>query len=239
MGPNYCFSFFRAALAALDRTGIRVARSCRRLDGAALTLLAARLLRVAAALRAGRALSARSRGRPQRETLFRPLRLRFACLRRFFRRTLLAGADVLFMRLGLPAPLGGALGLDRELLRRFGKALVTLGELFGDGLGKADVRDRQHRAARTADRAAKRVLIRSDAAPEALSRVGKVPHAAHAVFRGVGGDQNEPRVARPRRRAGRLLADGQPARLLGKADEIQKLIHRSPSPFPARRKAPA
>ena len=65
-------------------------------------------------------------------------------------------------------------------------------------------------------------LIRADAAPEALSRVGKVPHAAHAVFRGVGGDQNEPRVARPRRRAGRLLADGQPARLLGKADEIQK-----------------
>lgn len=143
------------------------------------------------------------------------------------------------MRLGLPAPLGGAPGLDRELFRRFGKALVALGELPGDGLGKADVRDRQHRAARTADRAAKRVLIRSDAAPEALSRVGKVPHAAHAVFRGVGGDQNEPRIARPRRRAGRLLADGQPARLLGKADEIQKLIHRSPSPFPARRKAPA
>ena len=32
--------FFRAALAALDRTGIRVARSCRRLDGAALTAFA-------------------------------------------------------------------------------------------------------------------------------------------------------------------------------------------------------
>ena len=44
------------------------------------------------------------------------------------------------MRLGLPAPLGGASGLDRELLRRFGKALVALGELFGDSLGKADVR---------------------------------------------------------------------------------------------------
>ena len=238
-GTELLLLFFRAALAALDRTGIRVARSCRRLDGAALTLLAARLLRVAAALRAGRALSARSRGSPQRGTLFRPLRLRFACFRRFFRRTLLAGADVPFVRLGLPAPLGGAPGLDRELFRRFGKALVALGELPSDGLGKADVRDRQHRAARTADRAAKRVLIRSDAAPEALSRVGKVPHAAHAVFRGVGGDQNEPRIARPRRRAGRLLADGQPARLLGKADEIQKLIHRSPSPFPARRKAPA
>ena len=143
------------------------------------------------------------------------------------------------MRLGLPAPLGGAPGLDRELFRRFGKALVTLGKLFGDGLGKADVHDREHRAARASDRAAKRVLIRADAAPKALARVGKVPHAAHAVFRGVGGDQNEPRIARPRRRAGRLLADGQPARLLGKADEIQKLIHRLPSPFPARRKAPA
>ena len=42
-----------------------------------------------------------------------------------------------------------------------------------------------------------------------------------------------------RQTAGMILADGQPARLLGKADEIQKLIHRSPSPFPARRKAPA
>ena len=192
-GTELLLLFFRAALAALDRTGIRVARLA-----AALTALRLRSSRLgffasprlcalvgrfppapAADRSAGRFFVRFDSASPASAAFFAG---RFLPVRTFF------------VRLGLPAPLGGASGLDRELFRRFGKALVALGEL-GDGLGKADVRDRQHRAARASDRAAKRVLIRSDAAPEALSRVGKVPHAAHAVFRGVGGDQNEPRVA--------------------------------------------
>lgn len=69
-------------------------------------------------------------------------------LRLFLMRLFLAGAHIFFVLLELFPPLGGAGRLDRQALGRLAVVrFVTLRQLFRDGLGKADVRQRP--AART------------------------------------------------------------------------------------------
>ena len=64
-------------------------------------------------------------------------------LRLFLMRLFLAGAHIFFVLLELFPPFGGACRLDRQALGRLAVVrFVTLRQLFRDGLGKADVRQR-------------------------------------------------------------------------------------------------
>ena len=145
----------------------------------------------------------------------------------------LARAQILFVLLEFLPALCGALSLDRKALRRLAvMRLVALRQLFGDGLGKADIRHRQHRAGWAAERSAKVGLCRGNLQTDALTRVAEMLGAPAGVIRRVACDQQQPCVFGAGGRAHRLLADLQLPGLFGKADQIEQLIHRLPSPFP-------
>ena len=154
-------------------------------------------------------------------------------LRLFLMRLFLAGAHIFFVLLELFPPLGGAGRLDRQALGRLAVVrFVTLRQLFRDGFGKADVRQRQQRARRAPQRSAEVLLRRRDLKADALARLAEVERAAARVVRRIRGDEDEPRVLASCRRADGLFTDLQLSGLFGKADQIEQFIHRLPSPFP-------
>ena len=201
------FYFFRAALAPLDRTGIRRSALLPPPDGAALTLLRLGFF-------ASRG-SARRRGFPP---------LRGAAARDGF-----SAASAPLRRLppwspDASCPCGRSSRAPGLLLRRSmaRRALTAAappprhsarhpcGQLFGDGLGKADVHDRQHGAAASGPaRGQARPYPPGCGSHRHCPASAKCTHAAHGCCPRRPAPTRMSRASlRPGRRAGRLLAHG-------------------------------